>query len=350
MTKRTLASDGETRMWPHARYTSSSTEEVLPGIFHTCFTITGYDLCDRIDQYVVVDGEEALFFDLGYWEVCGTRALDEVDSLTSYPLTKISAFISHFHDDHAGNIPYAQAHGFDAIYHGTRASFDKDVLQTFVQATGWSSVPQTRGRAALETPETILAALWDNNVLPTYEGVVVNALDEIHVGNRTFVVVKTPGHSPDHASLWEPERGILFGGDHLLDFGPGIIQFAPREHLIMRYLTSLDELEGWDLQAVLPAHNDPYLGACAVKSLFETTRTFLEKSLDKRLQLVQAHPGASVLEIMCAQKGEDDFFARPLRHRARAVAATYAYLEALCDQGLIKRCINDDGVECFSAL
>lgn len=353
MTKRTLAADGITRMWPDAHYTSTSTEEVLPGIFHTRFDITGYDLCDRIDQYVIVDGEEALFFDVGYWEVCGTQALDDVlDGVlaSATNVTKTSAFISHFHDDHAGNIPYLEERGIEAIYHGARAPFDEDVLRAFVTFTGWSSTPRASGRSVLEDPETIVTALWDNNVLPAYVGNVVDDHDEIHVGERTFVVLKTPGHSPDHASLWEPERGMLLGGDHLLDFGPGIIQFAPHDHLVTRYLASLDELEALDLQAVLPAHNDPYIGADAVKRLFDTTRTFLEKSLTKRLQLVQEHPGASALEIMCDQKGADDFYARPLRHRARAVAATYAYLEALVDQGKITRAIDENGVERFSAV
>lgn len=350
MTKQSLALDGVTQMWPKACYTSFPTEEVLPGIFHTHFDITGYDLCDRIDQYVVVDGQEALFFDLGYWEVCGTQVLDDVVSGVFGAVTKTSAFISHFHDDHAGNIPYAQSQGFDAIFHGARAPFDEKVMQTFVRLTGWDSIPQTKGRAALEAPETIVAALWDNNVLPGYEGMVLDAADEIRVGKRIFVVVKTPGHSPDHVSLWEPERGILFGGDHLLDFGPGIIQFAPEDHLITRYLASLDELETLDVRAVLPAHNDPYLGSDAVKDLLKTTRSFIEKSLAKRLRLVQEYQRASALEIMCDQKGADDFFARPLRHRARAVAATYAYLEALVDQGRIVCEKDDNEIERFSAV
>lgn len=350
MTNKTLADDGITRRWPDARYTSFPTTEMLPGIFHTRFDITGYDLCDRIDQYVIVDGEEALFFDVGYWEVCGTRALDEVRDGAFAPVTKTYAFISHFHDDHAGNIAYLRERDIDAIYHGVRAPFDLSVLQKFVNFTGWGSVPQKMGRVALEASETILAALWDNNVLPAFEGVVVEAFDEIRVGDRTLVVIKTPGHSPDHASLWEPERGILWGGDHLLDFGPGIIQFTRDDHLITRYKESLDELEALDAQVILPAHNDPYLDSDAVKHLFDTTRTFLDKSLAKRLQLVKEHPGASTLEIMCAQKGADDFFARPLRHRARAVAATYAYLAALVDQGVVVSSLDDDGVERFSAV
>ena len=31
-----------------------------------------------------------------------------------------------------------------------------------------------------------------------------------------FDVLETPGHSPDHVCLWEPERGWLFTGDLFL--------------------------------------------------------------------------------------------------------------------------------------
>ncbi len=369
--RKTLAHDARTRMWPDARFlTSAYGQEILPGIFHYRFDIAGYDLCDRIDQYVVIDGGEALFFDVGYWEVCGTSALDEVDLLSSCLLSKKSAFISHFHDDHAGNIPYVEAQGFDAVYHVSRAAFDDAVLRDFVTVTGWSLVSQELSSGlfhmrnekdsgeskmldvseSLEAPEVIGKALWDNNVLASYQGIVVDDKDCIQVGNRAFEVIKTPGHSPDHASLLEREQGILFGGDHILDAGPGIIQFAPQQHLVSRYLESLNKLESCNLRAILPAHNDPYIGEEAVAHILATTRAFFVKSLDKRLQLVQENPGASAIEIMMAQKGREDFLARPLRHRARAVAATYAYLEALCDQGKLCRSQGSDGVERFSVM
>lgn len=360
----TLAPDTHTRLWPDAEFSRSvDAQEVLPGIFHTRFDITGYDLCDRIDQYVIIDEGEALFFDLGYWEVCGTSAIDEAAKHSLCPLTAMKAFISHFHDDHAGNIPYAQSQGFDAIYHVSRAAFDEEVLRKFVVFTGWEEAScelashpfcktdagsgNTQVITSLEAPETIGSALWDNNVLASYQGTHVDTADHIKVGNRVFEVIKTPGHSPDHASLIDRERGILLGGDHLLDAGPGIIQFAPRQHLITHYLKSLDELSACNLQAVLPAHNDPYIGSESVARIIETTRTFLLASLDKRLRLVEEHPNSSAVEIMMSQKGRDDFLARPLRHRARAVAATYAYLEALCDQGSVYRVQGSDGVERF---
>jgi glyoxylase-like metal-dependent hydrolase (beta-lactamase superfamily II) len=41
--------------------------------------------------------------------------------------------------------------------------------------------------------------------------------DEVSLGDRTFTVLHTPGHSPGGISLHEEETGILFSGDAIYD-------------------------------------------------------------------------------------------------------------------------------------
>ncbi len=41
----------------------------------------------------------------------------------------------------------------------------------------------------------------------------------IDLGDRTFEVIHTPGHSPGGIALWEAASGILFSGDIVYD-GP----------------------------------------------------------------------------------------------------------------------------------
>lgn len=36
---------------------------------------------------------------------------------------------------------------------------------------------------------------------------------EVEIGGRTFRVIPTPGHAPDHVCLFEPDEGWLFSGD-----------------------------------------------------------------------------------------------------------------------------------------
>ncbi len=48
---------------------------------------------------------------------------------------------------------------------------------------------------------------------------ILNDGDVIDLGDRTFEVIHTPGHSPGGIALWEKETEILFSGDILYD-GP----------------------------------------------------------------------------------------------------------------------------------
>ncbi|OCJ07845.1 MBL fold metallo-hydrolase [Rhizobium sp. AC44/96] len=48
---------------------------------------------------------------------------------------------------------------------------------------------------------------------------ILNDADVIDLGDRTFEVIHTPGHSPGGIALWEKETEILFSGDILYD-GP----------------------------------------------------------------------------------------------------------------------------------
>ena len=44
-------------------------------------------------------------------------------------------------------------------------------------------------------------------------------LDEaetIPLGGREWVAVHTPGHTPDHLCLYDPDGGVLLSGDHVL--------------------------------------------------------------------------------------------------------------------------------------
>ena len=337
-----ITAPGE-RKWPDAIYeTPALTEEVASGIFHTQFSIENYDLCDRIDLYAVVDDGDVLFLDVGYWEVCGRSALEEIMN-QGHSWDSAQVVITHFHDDHAGNIDYCLEQGVKAVYHAPRVSFDIDVLEQFVQITGWSADSE-----GLENAVTILNALWDNYVYPDFVGTEVENGERIKVGKREFEVIYTPGHSPDHISLFDPQEKILFGGDHIAETGPGIIQFSPDEHLIVRYLDNLDYMRSLQLQSIYGSHGDAFIGQEAVNRVLDTTESFLEKSLQKRYENIKELGTVSALELSYAAKGKDAFLARPLRHRARAVAANFAFLEALVDRGQLTMSIDSNGIYRYS--
>jgi len=61
--------------------------------------------------------------------------------------------------------------------------------------------------------------------------------DKLNVGEYKFICVETPGHTKGHICLYEPDKKILFSGDHILgnitaysDENQHLFQFIPDSH------------------------------------------------------------------------------------------------------------------------
>jgi glyoxylase-like metal-dependent hydrolase (beta-lactamase superfamily II) len=84
--------------------------------------------------------------------------------------------------------------------------------------------------------------------------------ETIKLGKREWVSVHTPGHTPDHLCLFDPEGGVLLSGDHVLPtITPHISGIDAGPDPLTDFFASLDkvaELEG--VTRVLPAHGHPF--------------------------------------------------------------------------------------------
>jgi len=86
--------------------------------------------------------------------------------------------------------------------------------------------------------------------------------EEIDTGRFRLKTLWTPGHAAGHICLYEPERKLLFSGDHILPvITPNIsyhLQSGPDP--LGEYLRSLEELKGLEVELVLPAHEQVFSG------------------------------------------------------------------------------------------
>ncbi len=71
----------------------------------------------------------------------------------------------------------------------------------------------------------------------------------------TFQVLHTPGHSPDHISLYEPEQKWAFSGDLLL-WGPTREVYVDVQ--VYDALNSLQRLSELDIDIIFPGHGPPF--------------------------------------------------------------------------------------------
>lgn len=84
--------------------------------------------------------------------------------------------------------------------------------------------------------------------------------DVIDLAGREMFVLHTPGHTPDHFCLHDPEAGVFIAGDHVLPtITPHISGISTSEDPLLSFFYSLDrvaELPG--ITQVLPAHGHPF--------------------------------------------------------------------------------------------
>lgn len=97
-------------------------------------------------------------------------------------------------------------------------------------------------------------------VSPGPVAVQLDGAELLELGNRRLRVEWTPGHSPGHICLFDPEERLLFAGDQLLpDLSPNIgLHPQSTPNPLDGYVTALLRLGELDPHLVLPAHGRPF--------------------------------------------------------------------------------------------
>jgi glyoxylase-like metal-dependent hydrolase (beta-lactamase superfamily II) len=124
---------------------------------------------------------------------------------------------------------------------------------------------------------------------------------EVRTSEHVFQVIETPGHTPDHVCLFEPEQGWLFSGDlHVAELS---LVYQPYDHF-HQILASLQKLLPLDIHTIFDAHKGVIEdGPGALKAKVE----FMETTQAKVLELHKK--GISPKEISKAVLGKEEIFA-----------------------------------------
>ncbi len=166
--------------------------------------------------------------------------------------------------------------------------------------------------------------------------------------DRTLIAHHRPGHSPSDTVLHDPERGIMFAGDHLIGHissnaaitrpltGPS----EPRPQALVAYMRSLERTRDTDLRLVLPGHGEviDHHGA-----LIED-RLAMHARRRERLEALIRERSRSAYELARELWGN--------------VAVTQAYLtisevlghvDLLLNDGCVREVTGEDRIERFEA-
>jgi glyoxylase-like metal-dependent hydrolase (beta-lactamase superfamily II) len=110
---------------------------------------------------------------------------------------------------------------------------------------------------------------------------------EIETDLGVWRVYETPGHAPSHVVLHQPERGLLLSGDHLLGRVSLYYDYGYSPDPAGEFLSSLDVMDGLDVQLVLAGHGRPVRDA---RALTEANRRAVNDKLDRVRRAIAAGP------------------------------------------------------------
>ena len=206
----------------------------------------------EVNAYVIRSQERNLIIDTGLFDSeCRETMFRALETLR-IDLSQTDIFCTHHHGDHVGLVA-------DLITEGTLV---------FCHRLGWEYLKKWRGLGAWIAfcedqgfpHEAIRKALaghtweryrcrWNAKMRFMTEG------DTIRIGGYLLVCRETPGHCADHLCLYEPNRKILFSGDHILgDISPNILSWEDDGNPLKDYMDSLEKVAEMEISLVLPGH------------------------------------------------------------------------------------------------
>jgi glyoxylase-like metal-dependent hydrolase (beta-lactamase superfamily II) len=302
---------------------------------------------NHINLWLIDGDRECVLVDCGYGNAA-TRAIWETHfatTLARQPITRIVA--THCHPDHVGNAAwlasrfgatvamtsaeYLAAHAILDQHSGFGIPATIDLYRRHGMATDHVDALDRRGNHyRVGVPELPLTyfRLLDRDVLAA--------------GGTTWRVIEGHGHSPEHASLYSAERGVLISGDMLLpriSTNVAVSPIEPDADPLGRFLASLAAFDALPPDTlVLPSHGLPFRGIAL------------------RTAQLRAHHAARLAEILAAVAKAPAhavsaadvvpvLFTRDLdvHQRSFATGEAIAHLNHLWHAGRLARRIADDG-------
>jgi glyoxylase-like metal-dependent hydrolase (beta-lactamase superfamily II) len=289
---------------------------------------------NHVNVYALIyDGKVALF-DTGI-DLHGTLAeLDASLKTIGHSIQDIELiFLTHFHADHCGiagkikKISNATIHMSQVDYQSMLNRKDTDLFSKRLHSL---QIRQgVTGKTADMTKNLFIR--FAKATAPFEADRFLRDQQKVSIGNTSFEVILTPGHTRGHICFFFQKERLLLSGDHIL---PGIIPTlipdpcAPDFSLLHSFLDSLPRIQDMLVEMVYPAHGAPF------------------SNLDERIKEIKEYHRLRSELILDSLKGGSkttfevslDIFGRDLSEseKYQALNETYAHLTELERLGIIK--------------
>jgi glyoxylase-like metal-dependent hydrolase (beta-lactamase superfamily II) len=324
------------------------TTQIVNGVYQLKVPIPGSPL-EATNAYLLQGDKSYTLIDTGWDSKTAFNSMNRQLAEIGVGFHDISQIIiTHAHFDHYGLIDKIKKvsdakiflHQAEGVVLRSRYAVEKKYLDEVVIWFRLNGVPE----AMLEAVHGPISGFGEN--APVQPDVLLNGDETITSGAFNLKVIWTPGHSPGHICLYEPERKILFSGDHVLPSITPNVSLPPNGagNPLGDYIQSLLKVKNLAVELVLPGH--------------ENTFSNLSKRVD---EIIQHHEKRSteILEAMNHQEMTGFQVANlviwmpergGVRHddlapiaKLAAVSETLAHLQAMCAENKITS-VNHDAI------
>lgn len=232
-------------------------KEIFPGIYQITLTQKGF-APGSVNAYAVRDARGGTLIDTGWGSPESAKLMETRLVEAHIGIHDINRVIlTHFHMDHLGLMgKFKEWNQATICIHRNEIELIK--IRYGAGDTYWPMTDLFLKSHGVPDSEFVPPEYPLNNpVSLTTPDILFNGNEEISIGEYTFKIINTPGHTPGHISLYEARNKFLISGDTLL---PTIItnaathiQYVPDP--INQYLNSLQTLRNLDINLVLPGHD-----------------------------------------------------------------------------------------------
>ena len=322
--------------------------EIISGIYQIRLPIPNNPL-ENTNVYLVRGDSECLLIDAGWNDEAAFQSfkkqLTEI-GLSGKDISQI--IVTHAHRDHyglAGRLAQLSRARISLHYQEINLLLPRyRNMEEFIHQTDrWfhsHGVPPNE----LPTAQAALAGMGRSGS-HAQPDTTLKGGETIPAGAFKLKVLWTPGHSPGHICLYEPNKKILFAGDHVLPVITPNVSLPPQSELnpLGDFINSLSVVKQLDVSLVLPAHEQIFTDLPArVEQIIQhhKHRNF------EILEAIKAEPRTAYQisnEITwMPELGGARFQDLAPWDKRMAVSETLAHLQAMTKDGVVTRSRRDD--------
>lgn len=310
----------------------------------------------HVNVYLIEGAKENILIDTGWDTPDAFATLNKELKKNGFSFKDISQIIiTHIHPDHYGLAgKLKQLSGAKIAI----SEIESDIIQTryvhtdellkqirtFLQYNG---VPKGE---VLKLAEVSMPAR--KLVVPVMPDVRLKEGRKISVEPFEFKVLSSPGHSPGHICLYEPNRKLLFTGDHILPQITSHVGSHPQagKNPLGSYLSSLTEMvDNLEVNFAFPGHGPAFSGIRQIVDGLFRHHEQRNASILKALGETMKSGYQVAIEIpWLTDRNPVNFQSLNILNQRLALTETLAHIEYLFNEGKIQK-FEQDGIALYFA-